>query len=116
MAFTETSLGDIGHLGIDKLFKVESEKYTDYSERIVGNVLKTKQSYYKMKSLAGFGPAEDFAEGAAAPTDDYQALFTKNFLPERIGKMIEFSDDPWARESPRVDRAVASRSLDELFV
>ncbi len=93
MAFTETSLGDIGHLGIDKLFKVESEKYTDYSERIVGTVLKTKQSYYKMKSLAGFGPAEDFAEGAAAPTDDYQALFVKNFYPERIGKMIEFSDD-----------------------
>ena len=93
MAFTETSLGDIGHLGIDRLFKVESEKYTDYSERIVGNVIKTKQSYFKMKSLAGFSVAEDFAEGAAAPIDDYQALFVKNWYPERIGKMIEFSDD-----------------------
>jgi len=93
MAFTETSLGDIGHLGIDKLFKVESEKYPDYSERIVGTVIKTKQSYYKMKSLAGFGPAADFAEGAPAELDDYQALFVKNFYPERIGKMIEFSDD-----------------------
>jgi len=99
MALTEGMLGDVGHLGIDKLFKVESAKYLDYSEQIVGNVIKTKESYYKMKSLIGLGAAEDFAEGAEAPLDDYAPLFVKNFYPERIGKMIEFSDDfAWSEQ------------------
>ena len=91
--FTETSIGDIGHLGLDKIFKVEAAKYSDYSERILGNVIKTKEAYYRMKSLIGLSPAEDFPEGVEAPLDDYSPLAVKNFYPERIGKMLEYTDD-----------------------
>ena len=93
MAVLEYSLGELGRVGLLKVFRVEAQKYPDKVVPILGTVIKTRQSYERMKSLIGLGTPIVTQEGDVVPTDNMAPLFTGNFVPYKVALAVEFSHE-----------------------
>src|ERR1700710_900062 len=93
MALLQNTLGDIGRVGLLKVFRVEADKLPDAVDTILGNRFKTNQSFERFKSLIGLGPAEQVDEGEIIPVDDMSPLFTKSFVPTKFAKSVQFSHE-----------------------
>lgn len=92
-AILEYSLGELGRVGLLKVFRVEAERYPDKVGPILGTVLKTRQSYERMKSLVGLAPPEVVQEGDIIPTDNLAPLFVNNFYPFKVAMAVEFTHE-----------------------
>jgi hypothetical protein len=106
MALLQSTLGDIGRVGLLKVFRVEASKIPDKTDIILGNRFKTNQSFERFKSLVGLGPPVQVDEGEIIPVDDMAPLFVRNFTPVKFGKAVQFS-----HETKFVDRYSQVASL-----
>ena len=86
-----TTLGDIGRVGLLKVFRVEAEKFQDMTALMLGNEFSTRQSFERFKSLIGFGVPQVIPEGEPIPVDDPRPLFTGNFTPFKVATSVQYS-------------------------
>ena len=87
----ETSLGDIGRVGLLKVFRVEAEGFPDMTDVMLGNQFKTRQSFERFKSLIGLGVPGVVPEGEPIPVDDPRPLLTGNFTPYKVATSVQYT-------------------------
>ena len=89
----EYSMGELGRVGLLEVFRVEAENYPDHVGILCGDIIKTKQSYEKIKSLIGLGLPNITNEGDVVQTDTVSSLFTGNFYPYKVAMAVEYSHE-----------------------
>lgn len=90
-AILPTTLGDIGRVGILKIFRAEADKYQDLSGKVLGNHFKTRQTFEIFKTLVGLGVPKAYQPGETIIADSLAPMFTQNFTPVKVATAVEFS-------------------------
>lgn len=90
MSMTVQTL-NIARANIKDVFIVEANHVPAQYKDVVGNMDSTTQSYETMKQLAGLEPAQITPEGEDAKADDLLALFSRNFIPFMVTKLVRYS-------------------------
>ena len=91
MAMLQQSLGDIGRVGLKKIWDIEAARYDDQVKLMLGNIIDTKQTFERFKTVVGLGPSVLVPEGEIIPVDDKSPLYVRNFTPVKYGKAVQYS-------------------------
>lgn len=89
-SITTNSLGQIGRLGIQKLYYVVAADLPDYVDMVMGKRENTDEAFYRASQLAPLNPAQIVQQNSAVTFDAPKALLSQDFTPYITGKGIKF--------------------------
>ena len=87
----------------------EMKKRIDLVDPLIGRTLNSTQSFERMKSLIGLGPAEYTPEGTPAAFDDLQPLFVQDFYPFKVTKGVKITEETRFTDQYNIVKNLAPR-------
>lgn len=88
-----TTLGPLGHIGIDDVYRDEAEKTEKQYNDIFGdNVIDSKQLYERFMQMSDMLPADLTYEAQEPFSDEPEPVASQDFYPFRASRMIQWDD------------------------
>lgn len=89
MALTTTQQLDLIKAGIDTVLKIQSKTAQNPTWAEICKLISTKEGFYRLRVMTGFGDAGVVSEGSPVPSDSKISLFAKDFYPLMFAKAYE---------------------------